>query len=423
MTQVDLVDERARSNIDLYIPKRGLSDSDCSGETINLLAFKIKSDRLPLSFHHSHVRTTMSSQYNSTANHPSQGSSVAAGSTPTQDQSVITAFDIWDDKTEGECQQTEEVYDIPAIPLYEEMKLLPGEYAPDDCLFCEDKGRTVDVGPSIWTLLLCSKTNQWFKPYRTDDTYESEDAQKFRVCDKHREWILHPRVLESLREGPVFLADGRGWFSILFQHVPADSVAKMPQPSTGEADTVAGGSSTSVQKVGSSVATAASSSIRYGDEASEGVSFRQGIATVSDDPGHMKHTIFGGLEPFTYATGPQDQLRCSICEVDANFKSNVVKTADNHRSHPSLFSVYWDTMAHKWHLAYLPPQRAASRWDSMRVRGCGEEHKGILKNLAHSTRGERNGPKQLPHQSLPHLTLHLVTRKELRDMAKEQLGR
>lgn len=105
MRQVDLGEERARLNFDLYIPKRGLSDSDCSGETMNLLAFKIKSDRLPLSFHQSHVRTTMSLQYNSTANDPSQGSSVAAGSTPTQGESVITAFDIWDDEeTEGDCR-------------------------------------------------------------------------------------------------------------------------------------------------------------------------------------------------------------------------------------------------------------------------------------------------------------------------------
>ncbi|KAG7571067.1 hypothetical protein FFLO_01031 [Filobasidium floriforme] len=264
--------------------------------------------------------------YDSTIN-PSQGSSVAADSTPTQGLSEIMAFDIniWhDDGIEGDCQQTEEVYDIPAIPLYEEMKLLPGQYAPDECLFCEKKGGTVDVGLSIWTLLLCTKTSQWFKPYLTDRTDEIEGAQEFRVCDKHREWISHPQILDSLREGPLYLGNGRGWFSILFQHVPGDSVVKMPQPSIEEADSIAKLSQCLTEEADSSEWTAPPTSVSLSKDGSESVSLVQSIATVADRGRYGNYHILRPLSGITYETGPKDQLRCSICSQPADLRKNIL---------------------------------------------------------------------------------------------------
>ena len=431
MRQVDLVEERVRLNIDLYIPKRGLSDSGCSEETINLLASKTKTERLPLSFYHYHVRTTMSSQYHSTINHPSQGSSDAAGSTPTQGRSVITALDIdiWDDdKTEGEYQQTTEVYNIPVIPSYEEMKLLPGQYAPDDCLFCEEKGRTVDVGLSIWTLLLCSQTSQWFKPYRTDGTYEMEGAQEFRVCDEHRGWILLPEVLGSLRKGPLYLGNGRGWFSILFVHAPANSVVEMPQPSTGEADSVAELSQRPTDEADSSQWTAPTTFVSFSNNGRENVSLVESTVTVADHGRYGNYHKLRPLSGITYETGPKDQLRCSICSRPADSRKNIVRRADKidkRRSnyhgilYPMLFPIYWDRTAGTWYLSYKPSQIPVDPQESLKLRACDQLHKELLQDLVNSTRGFRQGDIELAHETLPHLTVQLMTMNGLKAKAAE----
>lgn len=308
------------------------------------------------------------------------------------------------------------VQEVPPLPPLQSWTKLDGWFRKGRCLFCDKDGdlHIKAQGPNARparVVLFHKALSQWYTPY-------SGFPEGF-VCSEHRN-ILE-MIQERFETEPAFVLDGKDFVYYIDADVELDKGQAYAEGSFG--------SRTQPEGVSSYNTTDREGDASTQPTVSEWQEGEQSASYVSKTEPVFEKPLEKQFEHIVHESGQPDAFRCSLCDAETNdpLPKARKKTKRERRTgkqkplHPQLNAIYSDG-AGRWVLPYIPPGQVVKPESiPIEVRGC-DVHEERLSSLVEAVRQKSDLLPNYPtmqHATQPHLNLHLMTIREIKDIAKE----